>query len=705
MAGREVSSSASHSVLADRPLPPTFKSIHDVLSEDLIAKDSLVNVIGVVRDVRPPIPTRNTGGSSLIIAVDQQRAERPSLMVYTDWKCTITIFDKSTEDANETTGIIISVFCPEKDMPRLGYRDAVLIMSAKVQTYRSEIQLLSNFKTEIYVYSASAIPMPPKSAKDALKPRIGFKTKQPGDKEHEYVSWMYHALNKDTLPTQIEFEEQASRSLNIREKFSLLKDVGDGGFYDLIVEVTKDPYDFLDKVTMWVTDYTENKDFFNHSWDSSNADSGRDGDPYGYTSGFQNPTMLGWPGPFGRRCVQLTCWEPHARHLRSQVRAGKWIKLRNLQVKFGRNGGNLEGFLREDRQYPSRLGFEVLELSGSSEDVDPRLKEAIKRKLEYNKKVKQQKKAFTKDEDFKTKGGKRKGNGEPPVKLNSKQRRKLQRAQVEQKVEKQQVQKAEMLGLNKQVTCESEDQPVSSLDRILDGASWKRTGINGEEHVALPFTNIKFRANVRVVDFRPRRLEDFAAWRKVTEFDCLSDYDGASESESDGQDGTLDNFAARKTWEWRFALELEDASPKAKGEKPERIWALVDNYEAQQLTNIDAVDLHADPDQLSQLREQLFKLWGNLEECKRPEYDAHLESIRRANALEPPPDSSDNEAEQASPNQPGGHRPMAKVSNKPFTCCLQQYGLEMPKSDPTKCDAGEGKRYQRLFKLFGTRVR
>ncbi|KAK8066383.1 hypothetical protein PG997_013130 [Apiospora hydei] len=625
MAGRESTSPASRSVLANRPLPPTFISIQDALNGDLAAKGSLVNIIGVVRDVRPPIPTRNA-----------------------DWKCTMTMVDKSTEDEN--TGINFSVFRPERSC-----RIRVTWMSCS---------------------SSSAIPMPPKPANDALKSHTGPKAKQPGDEEQEYVSWLYHAVNKDTLPGANEFEEQANRSLNIREKFSLLKDVGDGGFSDLIVQVIKDPHDLVDKVSMWVTDYTENKYFFNHSWDTSNADAGRDGDPYGYTLAFQNPTTRGWPGPFGKRCLQLSCWEPHAGHLRSQVKAGDWIRMRNLQIKYGRNGGNLEGFLREDKAHPSRLGFEVLE---PSEGADPRLKEAIRRKVEYGKKFKQQKEALAGSKDLKPVGAKRKGKGEA-VTLNSKQRRKLQRAQNEQKVEKQQAQKAELLGLNKQVTCESEDQPVSPLDRILDGVSWKRSGINGEEHVALPFTNVKFRANVRVVDFRPRRLEDFAAGRKVTD------------------------FAGPKSWEWRFALELEDASPRAKGEKPERIWALVDNYEAQQLTNMDAVNLHQDPDQLSQLREQLFKLWGNLEECKRPEYDAHLESIRRANALDPPPDSSDNEGVQDGPNQLNGHRLTTKVSNKPFTCCLQQYGLEIPESDPMKCDAGEGKRYQRAFKLFGTRL-
>lgn len=495
----------------------------------------------------------------------------------------MTIFDNSTDDGN--VGIAMDVFGPEKDLPNPAYGDVMLIKSAKVQTYRGEIRLLSNFKTDLFVYSASAIPMPPKSAKDALKPRTRLKAKQPEDKEHEYVSWVYHAMNKDTLPSAAGFEEQANRSLNIKEKFSLLKDVRNGGFYNLIVDVVKDPFDLLDRVSMWVTDYTENDHFFSHSWDASTADSGRDGDPFGYTSAFQNPTGTAWPGPFGKRCLQLTCWEPHAGYLRTQVRAGKWISLRNVQIKYGRNGGNLEGFLREDRIHSSRLGIDVLELT---EDSEKRLKDAIRRKHDYIKKMKQQQENFRDNKGSNAKGAKQKGKADPPVTLNSKQKRKLLRAQAKQKIEKQQVQKAESLGLNKQVRCESEDQPISSLDRILDGVSWKRAGANGEELIALPFTNVKFRANVRVVDFRPRRLEDFAAWRKETEFDLLSDYDGGSASESDGQGGTLDSFTAPKIWEWRFALELEDASPKEKGEKPERLWALVDNIETQQLVNMDA---------------------------------------------------------------------------------------------------------------------
>ena len=101
------------------------------------------------------------------------------------------------------------------------------------------------------------------------------------------------------------------------------------------------------------------------------------------------------------------------------------------------------------------------------------------------------------------------------------------------------------------------------------------------------------------------------------------------------------------------------------------------------------------------LRERLFVLWGNLEECKQREHEQNQRTLRRVNAGEAPPDSSDDEAARTGPGTP---QPPANVSNKPFTCCLRQYGVKVPESDARMCDAGKGRRYQRLFGLFGTTI-
>jgi protection of telomeres protein 1 len=43
--------------------------------------------------------------------------------------------------------------------------------------------------------------------------------------------------------------------------------------------------------------------------------------------------------------------------------------------------------------------------------------------------------------------------------------------------------------------------------------------------------------------------------------------------------------------------------------------------------------------------------------------------------------------------------------NKPFTCCVKQYGVKVKEKDPSKADAGNGERWQRMFGLFGAFIR
>lgn len=102
----------------------------------------------------------------------------------------------------------------------------------------------------------------------------------------------------------------------------------------------------------------------------------------------------------------------------------------------------------------------------------------------------------------------------------------------------------------------------------------------GSIRVVLPFNNIKYRAVVRVVDFRPNTLEEFTYLRRPSEYGALSDCSESSDDEADPSDDSA-------KWEWRFKLLLEDASAQA-GSKPSRVWAYVDNPWAQYLTSLDA---------------------------------------------------------------------------------------------------------------------
>jgi protection-of-telomeres protein 1 len=103
---------------------------------------------------------------------------------------------------------------------------------------------------------------------------------------------------------------------------------------------------------------------------------------------------------------------------------------------------------------------------------------------------------------------------------------------------------------------------------------------------ASPFTLRKYRANVRVVDYFPSRIEDFAVGRRGSEMDILSDYSGGEETdpEEERRLWKMGKGFAKNVWEWRFELLVEDANPD--GNK-EQIWLSVDDQAAQGLLNFD----------------------------------------------------------------------------------------------------------------------
>lgn len=52
----------------------------------------------------------------------------------------------------------------------------------------------------------------------------------------------------------------------------------------------------------------------------------------------------------------------------------------------------------------------------------------------------------------------------------------------------------------------------------------------------------------------------------------------------------------------------------------------------------------------------------------------------------------------------GNGEPPVAVKNKGFTCCIQQYGVKVHEDDELKANAGGGKRWQRMYGLFGTMI-
>lgn len=174
-----------------------------------------------------------------------------------------------------------------------------------------------------------------------------------------------------------------AKSANAPDKFKELKDVRDREFADVIVEIVKKPYDTSDRITLWVSDYTENDDFFHYAFKGFGGDGGQASDPYGYGANLPHGAGTGgeWKGPFGKRSMQVTCFDPHIEFIREKkLSTGSWVMLRNLNIKYGHNAANLEGYLRSDRQY------NITQMdTTNTEDPDPRLKEAVRRKSVHKK--------------------------------------------------------------------------------------------------------------------------------------------------------------------------------------------------------------------------------------------------------------------------------------------------------------------------------
>ncbi|KAL7949095.1 hypothetical protein V8C42DRAFT_313274 [Trichoderma barbatum] len=688
-------------------LPNGFISVREILDHKR-GVGNLLNVIGVVKDFRAPVPTRRS-----------------------DWKCEIRLYDGSVED-DSSDSLTISIFRPENEMPDPSIGDVIVLYQAKLQLHAESLSLITHWKTDIYLYSASQIPPPPEGASKALHPQPRKTNHSPGQAVHEYVSSLYHSIDKKSLPTEAEFQDMKARSANLSGKSKELKDVRDGTFVDVVVQLVKQPYDTGDKITLWVSDFTENSGFFNFAFKGLGDLGGQATDPYGYGATLPYGAGAGeWKGPFGKRCMQVTCFDPHTSFIRERgLSTGSWVMLRNLQIKYGRNAANLEGFLREDRA-SSSIKINITQMDTTdTESPDPRLKEALRRKRDYERETK----ALLHDiSDAAIAGRKRKSDMagmflqqiEKPKKTKKtkpkpKKKIKVQEASVLSKLTKTAPEQEESTVMSpdtsvetsvesstaastaySEVKCENEKKAISTIGEILDPV-YLETDVNGEQvKLRLPFVNMNYRTNVRVVNFMPPDLEDFAQPKKSTEYAMLSDNE-ESDADSDMEvDEAIDRSTVRE-WEWRFFLELEDANTPGDDEGERKtIWVAVNNSSAQCLVNLDASDLQEDQETLEALRQRLFLLWGDLEEKKSQEEESKRQAALTNRGVNRPPLHSSDDESSRPPKQDVAP---SQVRSRPFACCIHQYGVEVPEEDPLKADAGEGKRWQRMFGLFGTRI-
>lgn len=346
----------------------------------------------------------------------------------------------------------VNVFCsPDRmhTMPSIsGVGDAVLIRSIKVGTYfaivcfypgsHSQAQmrngvpsLLSSFSTEFYLLPASRIPTATSgfSGSESLWQSYLSKRRSPTAAETAHVILANAQIPGMDLPSPQEFQEKSKQSVRVRDKFCLLTDVKPDGFYDILGEAIKIFDSSPETVTVYLSDYTENAKFYHYNWEEGKSSGSRDGDEYGYAKS-RPKGAKDWPGPYGKKTIQLTLYDGHADFVREQVKVGNWVQLRNVQIKFGKIGGCLEGYLRGDREsLDGKVQVEIMKQSLESHENDPRWKEAVRRKWDEEEKFKLQKKQHLLE---KAAGTKRKRH-EESTKSNSKTRRKERRAVAEGK--------------------------------------------------------------------------------------------------------------------------------------------------------------------------------------------------------------------------------------------------------------------------------
>ncbi|KAK2740131.1 hypothetical protein FQN57_006246 [Myotisia sp. PD_48] len=466
------------------------------------------------------------------------------------------------------------------------------------------------------------------------------------------------------------------------QKFSLIQDTRPGVFADLIGQVVK-TFPEYDRFTLYVTDYTTHQELKNHQIPLG-EDAARDGDEFNYIA---SRAAKEWPGPYGKMTMQVNLWEPHANYARNYAKVNSFVSLRNVHIKHDRRFGILEGAMHEDRIYPDKVQIEVLD----ENTADLRLKELVRRKLEYWKKLRKEKPSSVA-------GGVKRQRSSTEITETKSERKRQGPSKKKPKDNKQpeplppivQVRRDE---LNTHVRATDQGTPYSLLRDILVQPDTHRITDSSGEAFNLPFQNLRYRACVRVVDFFPPNLEDFCVLVNP-ELAMIADEDSENDESTDDDVG-LPDHQSRQKWDWRFCLLVEDGGPIAPplepGQKRERMPLYVSDVDAVFLLCMDPVNLREDPKALADLRERLFILWGDLEECKRKSGETF--------------DAGD----------------VSTVSAKPFPCCIKEYGVRVSTNDKDNAcldheirdddttpagtfQSSEDFGWARKFRMFGTTI-
>ncbi|KEF55515.1 uncharacterized protein A1O9_08265 [Exophiala aquamarina CBS 119918] len=461
-----------------------------------------------------------------------------------------------------------------------------------------------------------------------------------------------------------------------KRKFTEIKDIQvpfgkQGIFVELLGEVIR-IFSKGDRTELYITDYTSHPQLYNYTYGCD--EDGQDGDEFGYIE----HKVKSWPGPWGTMTMNVTLWDANHYYAVDNVRVGGLVYLRNVHISLDSDGKKLEGKCHGEKDHPTRVN--VKRWKANSEDQ--LMKDLLSRKQTYE--AKHPKKRLGADDE------------EHPPQEDSAPKSKKARARDRKKKKHreskpdpdQETIKTSLEGrmplrtLNENVRCQNhEDVRYKTIADILDPTTLQRTTPTGNGF-CVPFQNCKYKSKVRVVDFFPDNVEDFAVPREEPESE------NNDPSELDGSDSDAES---KKKWVWRFFLLVEDAqhAPKASNRgdiAPVQMQLLVADTDGEFLLDQIAYDMR-DPQNKTELvrtKERLFHLWGDLQEWK--------EETRTTAA------SADVEMRDETTRTPP---PPPKA--RPFECLIKEYGATVP-SHLRASSGNERTEYERMFRMFGVRT-
>lgn len=621
-----------------------------------------VNIIGVVMDVMPPTITK--------------KSEHMFTFKLSDAR----LFDSGI--AGE--GLKVRFFAPKIDnLPKIrDIGDVVLLRAVKMVTVNGERVALSGWTTGVLVFPFAAIPTPGFSITMMDKNRIEclgvpLQVSKLNLAEQSYVvnlkDKMGIAIEDGRHRARLSLQRQAEAmgdptagppakkqkmGNSIGPKFKLVKDLQDRGYADVVGLVIK-RIGAQYGCDLYFTDYTSNELLRPYpAPEEEQIDLERDGDAFGYSKGSKKP----WPGPFGKTVLKVNIKPPHADFALKSVNEGDLILLRNLKTRittWGDRGMFLEGDMWPDYQSQNQVNIRK-NVDKQSEEVQA----LMKRKEQYwkareEKSAKQASLAENADSNKPQTKAERKAAKKARIKERKREEREAA-VESNSKASANTSAAADQNGARKNphVRCSYEEVPISQIRAILDpeNALHEHTPRSGNPY-ALPFHNARYRAKVRVVDYGPKELEDFAV-PVLSEEDDTKSIDSMAWQYDDGT----------PRYEWHFSLLLEDATSNTKpASSSDKLWVEVHHEQAQFLFGNsidDPEDLRHNPRLLARLREKMFVLWGNLEEKRKEE----------------------------------------EVKNLPFECCIMEYGVQLDREDLESPGATEFERWKRMHALFGATI-